>query len=230
MTVAMLAPMVSELRPLLRAVPLHRRRFGDLDVYAGAVGQVEVVAALTGIGTRAAAEATERVLGSIPVDHLLVVGIAGGLAPHVAVGDLVVPELVIDAATGREYRASPFGGAAMRGTLSTSDRFVVDPAQLAELAARGVVAVDMETASIAAVCERRGCRWSAFRAISDMAGDTPHAVLGLVRPDGTPNLLAVARFLLTRPWRIPFLVRLARGADLATRTAAAAAVRACARA
>jgi len=226
----MLAPMVSELRPLLRAVPLHRRRFGNLDVHAGTVGQVEVVAALTGIGICAAAEATERLLGSIPVDHLLVVGIAGGIAPHVAVGDLVVPELVIDAATGEKYRSSAFGGAAMHGTLSTSDEFVVDRERLAELAARGIVAVDMETASIAAVCERRGCRWSAFRAISDMAGDTPHDVLGLVRPDGTPNLPATARFLLTQPWRIPFLVRLARGANLATATAAAAAVRACARA
>ena len=55
------------------------------------------------------------------------------------------------------------------------------------------------------------------------------AVFGLTRPDGSANLPAVARFLLTRPQRIPQLARLARGMRLATRAAAAAAVSAIAR-
>jgi adenosylhomocysteine nucleosidase len=88
------------------------------------------------------------------------------------------------------------------------------------------VAIDMETAAIAAVCDSRGCPWSAFRAISDRADDgtTDAAVLALTRPDGSPNLLALARFVLTQPRRIPQLVRLGHGARAATRAAAGAAL------
>ena len=84
----------------------------------------------------------------------------------------------------------------------------------------------METAAIAAVCERRSCPWSVFRGISDHTndGDIDQAVFGLTGPDGEARLGAVARFVLTQPWRIPQLARLARGLKLATDTAAAAAV------
>jgi adenosylhomocysteine nucleosidase len=89
----------------------------------------------------------------------------------------------------------------------------------------------METAAVAAVCERRGCPWSVFRAISDRADDgaVDAAILGLAGPDGGPNLPALMRFLVTRPWRVPQLARLARGMRLAADRAASAASRALAR-
>jgi hypothetical protein len=70
-----------------------------------------------------------------------------------------------------------------------------------------------------------------LRAISDRAddGSTDEAVLGLAGPDGTGDPWAVARFLLTRPWRVPELVRLGRDARRAAQTAASAAVQALAR-
>lgn len=79
--------------------------------------------------------------------------------------------------------------------------------------------------AIAGVCEQRGCPWSVFRAVSDRADDgtTDAAVLALVDQDGSPNLAAVARFILKRPHRIPQLVRLGRGAKSAARAAAGAA-------
>ena len=222
--VAVLAPMRQELRPLLR--PLSLERPGAQGFLSGAIGRVEVVAVTTGIGTRAAARATERLLDAGRVDHLVVVGIAGGIGPSVRVGDLVVPELVLDLGSGAEHRPARLGDAPPRGTLATRDALLGDPAEAAELARRGVIAIDMETAAIAAICARRGCPWSVFRAVSDRAddGSTDAAVLGLVGSDGRPDLLALVRFLATRPWRIPQLVRLARGMGLATRSAASAAV------
>ena len=224
--IAILAPMRSELRPLVRPLGLRRKEPGEGALYAGAVGRVEVVAATTGIGTRAAARAAGRVLDSGPVDRLVVVGVAGGIGPSVGIGDLVVPALVIDLSTGAEHRPAPLGAAAPRGTLATSDGLLTDPDEVARLERRGVVAIDMETAAIAAVCEERRCAWSVFRAISDRAddGSTDAAVFGLAGPDGGPNLPALARFLLTRPWRVPQLARLARGLRLAANAAAAAAV------
>ena len=86
----------------------------------------------------------------------------------------------------------------------------------------------METAAVAEVCEKRGCRWSVFRGISDRAdgGGADADVLRLAGPDGRGNLPAVARFVLTQPWRIPELARLAWGMSRATKCAASAALRA----
>ena len=55
-----------------------------------------------------------------------------------------------------------------------------------------------------------------IRAISDMATDHPDdSVLGLAKPDGSANGPAVAKFLLTKPWRIPHLARLQRDSKIA---------------
>src|SRR5256885_33339 len=80
-----------------------------------------------------------------------------------------------------------------------------------------------ETAAIAAVCERRGVRWSAVRSISDLVGVTPGDVIGLANADGTPNIAASMRYLVTKPWRIPKLVRLGVDSQRAARAAAEAA-------
>jgi hypothetical protein len=112
------------------------------------------------------------------------------------------------------------------GILATSDRLLVDGEEIARLKRQGVTAIDMETAAVAAVCERRGCPWSVVRAISDRAGDgsIDPAVLGLTRPSGAPNLPALARFVLSKPWRAPQLARLARNSRRAAANAAAAAI------
>ncbi len=224
--VVVLAPMRSELRPLVRALPLRRFGTGDPGLLRCAFGGGELLATTTGIGTRAAARKTEVVLDSGPVDHIVVVGIAGGIGPSVDIGDLVVPELVIDLSTGAEYRPGILGAREPRGSLATSDELIVDQGEVARLERRGVIAIDMETAAIAAVCERRGCPWSVFRAISDRAddGSADPAVFALAGPDGEPRFRSVLRFVLTKPKSIPRLVRLARGASLATKVAASAAL------
>jgi nucleoside phosphorylase len=222
--VAILAPMPAELRPLLRPLALVGERSTAGGLLSGAVGRLEVVATTTGIGTLAAARAAEHVLDDGRIDHLLVVGIAGGIGARVGIGNLVVPECVLDLASDSEHWPAPLGETDSRGILATSDALLSDPEQAARLEARGVIAVDMETAAIAAVCERRGCPWSVFRAISDRADDasTDPAVLDLVGPDGRPKPAAVARFVLSRPSRALQLRRLARGTRLATRAAAKA--------
>ena len=108
----------------------------------------------------------------------------------------------------------------------SSDHLLVDPDAAARLAERGVVAIDMETAAVAAVCAERGCPWSVVRAVSDRADDgtTDAAILSLLGAEGNPDLGAALRFVLRNPGRVPQLVRLARGAALATRSAADAAL------
>ncbi len=226
--VAVLAPMASELQPLIRPLGLRAPRDRQAGLWSGAIGQIEVVAARTGVGTRLAAQAAARVLDSASVDLVVVVGVAGGIGSSVAIGDLVVPAQVLDRASGKTYRPWALSDAVPRGTLATSDELLSDPEIAARLERQGVIAVDMETAAIAAVCEARGCPWSVFRAISDRAddGSTDAAIFGLAGPDGRPNLRALARFVLGRPSRLPQLIRLGRGLSRATQAAAAAAVQA----
>lgn len=225
---ALLAPMRPELRPLLRPLGLRRVPAKRDGLYAGRAAGLEIVAAITGIGPAAAERATQRVLDSGPVEHVVVVGIAGGIGPSVAIGDLVVPERVLDLRSGSEHRPALLGAHEPRGALATSEVVLGDAQQIARLAERGVIAVDMETAAVAAVCEARGCPWSVFRGISDRAddGSVDPAVLALAGPEGAGDPAAVAAYLLRRPWRIPGLVRLARGTRRAAATAAAAALRA----
>ena len=230
-TVAMLAPMVPELVPLAKKIPLHRVDDGNgAYTHTGKVGDVNIVAVITGIGTKPARETTERLLDGIAVDHVMVVGIAGGMGPTVEIGDLVVPEVVVDEASGKEVRPNLLGAAKPRGTIVTSDRFGYDDETNAKFIAEGVVAVDMETSAIGLVCEARGVPWSAYRGISDRGDDdtVDIEVLKLAGPDGSGNFGALLKYVLRKPTRIAHLVRLGRGTKMATNAAANAAIAACA--
>src|SRR5680860_1785409 len=215
--------MPNELAAVARALSLGPAERGS---HTGAVGDVEIVATSTGIGTARAAEATARLFDALTPDHVMVVGIAGGV-DATRVGAVVLPEVVVDDGTGREYRPSPLGEHSAHpasGRLSTSDEYSYSSARIAELIAHGVVAVDMETAAVAAVCEERDRPWSVVRAISDpVVADADDMVLRLVHPDGSPNVPAALRYTLTHPWRIPGLVRLGRDASRACRAAASGA-------
>jgi nucleoside phosphorylase len=218
--IGLLAPMPSEFAPLVKAFALQRGEAG----YRGTAGSIELVAGKTGIGTKLAAEATERMLDAHDVAHVLVVGIAGGMGPS-RVGDVVYPEVVVDKATGAEYVPSPLSDVPARGRLVTHDDFDMSDDERDALVADGFIAVDMETAAVAGVCERRGVAWSAVRSISDLVGVTPGDVIGLANADGTPNVGASIRYLVTKPWRIPRLVRLGLDSTRAATGAAQAAAR-----
>jgi nucleoside phosphorylase len=225
--VGVLAPMKSELRPVVKAFGLKPAQIGGVVVHTGSVGNADVVATTTGIGTALATRATERLLGLGDFDRVLVVGIAGSVGPTVGIGDIVIPEVVVDGSTGNEYRPAAIDGPAPRGRIVTSDDFIVDPDRLAQLIAQGVIAVDMETGSVAAVCAARGVVWSAVRSISDRAEDGDVEMVKLAKADGTPDGGAIARYFARHPGRIPYMLKVGRGAMLAAKNAATTAAHAC---
>jgi adenosylhomocysteine nucleosidase len=226
--IAFVCAMPMEARPLARKLSLHPDRIGDLRCRSGKLGGQKVVAVVTGMGTRLATAETTRLLDATPVDRVVVVGITGAVDDTTPIGSLVLPELVVNSATGDEYRPAPLGDGSPSGKMWTTDVVLTEPEVIAGLRARGVVALDMETAAIAEVCEGRGIPWSVFRAFSDRAtdGSIDEEIFHLSHQDGTPNGPAVARYFLKHPGRIPRMARLARGAKLATETAASAAIRA----
>jgi len=211
-----------ELKAVVRVFGLQRQASG---AYTGTIGGTEVVATTTGIGTRRARKATEAALAAGDIDHVIVAGIAGAVGTTHGVGDVVIPAVVVDGASGTRYTPAPLEGVAAAGAIWTSDILVTNSVRLAELGHDGITAVDMETAAVAAVCTSQQVPWSAFRGISDRAGDgsVDDEVLAMTGPDGRPRARAVARFLVRHPAAIPRLARLARDTNRATTAAAVAA-------
>ncbi|MGD0313863.1 MAG: hypothetical protein ABSC90_15530 [Acidimicrobiales bacterium] len=219
--VAFVCAMPMELVPLRRKLSLRKRQLAGLDVYEGSLGPRPVVATVTGMGTALATQGTERLLAATAVDQVVVVGITGALDQATPIGSLVRPEVVVDGATGAEFRPQPLGRALPAGKMWTSDSMITDAEALSGLRAQGVVALDMETAAVAAVCQGRGIPWSVVRSVSDRTGDgVDDEIFGLSNQDGTPNPRAVVAFVAKHPGRIPAMARMARGAKLATERAA----------
>lgn len=218
------APMPSELKPFAKAVGLTARA-DDRRLREGTIGSTRVVATMSGMGTRGAAEAATRLIDA-GVDHVVVMGIAGGLVPSMPIGEVIVPEVVLDGDAGGDYKPVPLGNNVAKGRLSTSNTFTTDRARIGALIADGVVAVDMETAAVGKVCEQRGVPWSVFRSISDKQSDgmVDETLFALAKPDGSPNYGASLRYVATHPGKIPMLLRVARDAGIATKAAANAAI------
>lgn len=224
--VAFVCAMPMELAPLTEALSLQARTAGPVPMSVGSIGPRRVVAIVTGMGTSLATAGVEQLLTAVEVERVVVVGIAGALDDGTPIGTLVRPEAVVDGRSRAEFRPDPLGTGVARGKLWTSDSLTTDPETLAGLRRDGVVALDMETAAIAAVCSDRGVPWSVFRAISDRAGDgsVDEEVFRLSNPDGTPNAKAVASYLVRHPGRIPAMSRMAKAARLATERAAEGAI------
>jgi adenosylhomocysteine nucleosidase len=129
-------------------------------------------------------------------DHPLVVsaGVCGGLDPALRVGDLVLPDAVINdgglrlPVTGSDaQRAAAAGGLPARtGVMATVNRAVATPEAKAALrAVTGAVAVDMESATILEAAAARGCSSLVVRAVSDDAREKlPEELIRLMGADG----------------------------------------------
>jgi len=228
--VAFVCAMPMELAPLVRSLSLTKQTVGTVEGAVGRIGARPVVAVVTGMGTALAAAGVEALLAARDIDRVVVVGITGAVGDELPVGALVRPERVVDGASGAAFRPDPLGPGPLSGTLWTSDSLITDAATLARLRGDGVVALDMETAAVAAVCRRHAVPWSVFRAISDRAtdGSVDEEVFKLSNMDGSPNNEAIERFFAEHPERVEAMARLAEGAVLATEAAADAALRACA--
>jgi len=224
--VVFVCAMPLELKPLKRKLSLKKTVIGSRRVYAGTLVDREVVAIVTGIGSHLAGEGVERLALAIDIEHVVVVGITGAVDNDTPIGALVRPAVVVNGATGAEYRPHRLGGGHPTGKMWTSDELITDLDVIARLRADGVNSLDMETATIAEICQRHNIPWSVFRAISDRAtgADLDDEVFHLINWDGTLNFKRIGAFCLRHPGRLPALVRMSKDAKLAAEHAAAAAV------
>jgi nucleoside phosphorylase len=227
--IAFICAMPMELEPLTQKLGLTEELIGDMTVRVGTLGGQPVVGVVTGMGTALATEGTSKLLEAVEVDRVVVVGITGAVDNITPIGTLILPEVVVDSATGAEHRPTQLGDGSPSGKMWTTDTLITDLDVIAALRAQGVVSLDMETAAIAQLCEQRGIPWSVFRVISDRAtdGTITEEVFKLSNLDGSPNNEAIERYFAEHPENISTMAKLAEYATLATDAAAEAAIQAC---
>jgi len=222
--VGVVAALEVEARTLGPAV----RRQGGISSLAGGA-----LLAVSGVGSVAAARAA-RSLVDAGAAGLMSFGMAGGLDPRLAAGNILLPAEVISRDGARFLTAPPWREQlyqAIAGQLPVAAGALLTSAQpiggaadkTAAFRETGAVAVDMESLAIATVAAAHGLPFVAVRAIVDTAADVlPRAVLTASR--GGP--LRVGRLvagLAWAPWELAALIRLTRRYRAAIRSLAAVA-------
>lgn len=176
---------------------------------------------------RALAEATARGCAGI-----VSFGTAGGLAPDLAPGALVIAD-AIDGPFGRvqtdpgwsarlvaALHDTPVWARVTRGTMAAVGAPVVSEQEKTSLhRAKGALAVDMESHIAAAFAASRGVPFAVCRAIVDPAWRTlPRAATAGLRDDGSTAILPILRELLKQPSQLGPLLQVAGDARAARTT------------
>lgn len=244
-----LSPIIPRSRQAVR-VAVHCRRvvvLGPMPVEMDAIGTAFGLArtagrwtgrvggsGVTGIHTGMGPSRTRAVLNNVlalgeRVDHVMIAGVCGGLDPAVPVGTPINPDTLLLHATGATYVHRPPGDVPVAGTLITTEGVSLDPVLTQGFFERGCVAVDMESAAVAEVCEAAGIPWSVYRCVSDRPFDglLDDGIVAATNPDGSVDVEAITRLLAADPTLSARLERLARDVTNAARLAAESAVRGC---
>lgn len=203
------------------------RRAGPTLVVAGMRFEARIAAGpgietLYGLRAEALAQALRERLAR-PCAGVISFGVAGGLAPALLPGKVIVATGIHDGASfwpadagwlRALSRALPDAAA---GTLAGGDDPVTAVAAKAALhAATGALAADMESHIAARIAHAHGVPFAACRVVVDPAArEVPPAAVAGMGADGGTDIVAVLKSLLAAPGQLPDLLRLARDAKLA---------------
>jgi adenosylhomocysteine nucleosidase len=180
-------------------------RSAGLRFHTGTLGGRALVVAATGEGARRAEEGLAALLAAVEVEEVLVLGVAGGLSPGLAVGALVAGAWVRHEAGGAALTpARPALPGVADGTVLTVERIAstcADKSRLWEgIGSPAPAVVDLESAVYARAASAADLPWRVVRAVSDRAEeDLPLDLETFRDPDGAVSRARVARHAATRP-------------------------------
>lgn len=147
-------------------------------------------------------------------------GVAGGLAPHLRPGDVILSTEVIDERRRWRPNASfhkemtdlaPRIGAIAGSVLGACDIVATEEDKRRAWRDTGALAVDLESAIVARTAEAVGIPFLVLRTIADPATrELPPAALIPLAEDGTPAFRRVLADVLRQPRQIAALFGLAR--------------------
>jgi adenosylhomocysteine nucleosidase len=204
----------------------------SFSMYRSAPAATQHVAVQAGVGRTRAAEGARLLVRRFSPQGLVSFGFAGGLAPQLARGTLIIGTEVVCGEWSTKCMAAnrdlveQFRAAAIaeklpvqQGRLVTSRDIVADPGSKAKLRDKsGACAVDMETVGIAEAAAEAGLPWVAVRAIVDSATDRlPPACFATLREDGHVATGRLLRLICRSPQLLWHMVWLAGGTTVARR-------------
>ena len=184
---------------------------------------------LCGIGSESATRGAEQLVAR-GVRGLVSFGTAGGLAPGLAPGAVLLPGRVETAdgvlCTHEEWRIhvrdrlTAAGLNMAFGNMTEADTVIATPGRKAALGAlRNAAAVDMESAAVLRVATRHGLPALVLRVILDpLEMEVPAFVLRQSDNYGRTNLPGVVLELLRVPARLPALLQVNRAFRAAARS------------
>jgi adenosylhomocysteine nucleosidase len=150
-------------------------------------------------------------------------GIAGGLAPDLRAGDVVVASAIRDSHTTRatdptwSRRLLATVPDIRHGPVIGVNSAVLDPKAKRDLhAGTGAVAVDMESHLVAQAAHAHNLAFAAIRVVADPVHRAiPEAALTAVGPAGNTKVSPVLREILARPTQLSAFIRITFDAYLA---------------
>ncbi len=184
-----------------------------------------------GMGGERAADAA-RAMVQAGMDVLVSWGTAGAVAAHLHAGDLCVPEAILGFddqvyQTAKHWRSSVVNKLVdcpcdiYLGQMADAMRVLTTAEEKAGINERNksVIAVDMESAAIAAVAGDTEKPFLVIRVISDTAGTViPDIAIKITDPYGRVRPAKLLLQTLTSPLQIPGLIKLAAGYRKAAHT------------
>jgi adenosylhomocysteine nucleosidase len=153
-------------------------------------------------------------------------GVAGGLAPTLRPGTCIIATAIVSGAqhmptdVAWSKRFMQIIPDAVAGTLLGVPAPVAHPDEKRALHLQtGAIAVDMESHIVAAIGARNGVPVAAVRVITDPAKRAlPPSAVAAMRANGTTDIGAMIRSVLSSPREIPALIRTALDARAARAT------------
>jgi adenosylhomocysteine nucleosidase len=213
--IAIIAAMEREVQSLVKgwkksALSSSEKRFTSFE-------SPNSIVAIAGIGTQNATIAAKAVVQQFQPSLLISVGLAGALIRSLKIASIFTPNIVVDAASGTEYRCSADSSLISGGVMVTSNEIAGAETKQRLVQQFHALVVDMEAASVAQVAQAAGISFRAVKAISDEAGFVMPPMEKFIDATGTFQSGKFATWVTLRPWHWPRVIALARNSSRASK-------------
>jgi adenosylhomocysteine nucleosidase len=213
--IAVIAAMERELKPLIQGWALNTIRIGDRSLLC--YERKDVVAIFCGMGRERAEQAARAVVEQYTPQILVSAGVAGALIRSLRPGSLVLPNVIVDAATGIEYRCELGGNVVGGGVLVTTFEIASTKSKAELVDCFHALVVDMEGAAIAKVAMESGLAFRCVKTISDEFDFLMPPLAPFVDYEGYFDEARFTRWVAVRPQYWPTVITLARNTAKAVR-------------
>ena len=211
--IAVIAAMEREVSPLVQG--WEKSRVEHAARTFRCYGRNNIFAIVSGIGAGNAELAARAAMEKFHPRALVSAGLAGALMRSLKIGNIVMPNVIIDAENGTEYRCK-LGGEVIGGGVLVSSNAVASPAAKQQLVERfhGLI-VDMEAAGVARVAHQYGIGFRCVKAISDEVDFELPPLQRFVIADGDFQSGAFAAWAAVHPQHWMKIAALARNSGRA---------------